>query len=73
MKRVLFWILFAAAYYLAAMYRSQPLMAFCLGMLLLAMASFVQSRLLRKGLSVTFPHINQIGRASCREKVYREV
>ena len=56
MKRVLFWILFAAAYYLAAMYRSQPLMAFCLGMLLLAMASFVQSRLLRKGLSVTFPH-----------------
>ena len=56
MKRALFWALFAAAYYLAAMYRSQPLMAFCLGMLLLAMASFVQSRLLRKGLSVTFPH-----------------
>lgn len=54
MRKAAFFAFLLAAYYLAAMYRSQPLMALCLGMLLLAGVAFFQARQLRRGLSASF-------------------
>lgn len=54
MRRAAFFGFLLAAYYLAAMYRSQPLMALCLGMFLLAGTAFFQARRLRQGLSASF-------------------
>ncbi len=59
MRKAAFFAFFLLAYYLAGMYRSQPLMALCLGMLLLAGTAFLRTRQLRKGISASFPQTHR--------------